>query len=127
MTYDYVLGMDVGKYFHNACILNNDGTQVLSKRINGHEKTLRTLFETYAAKGRHILIVVDQPKDLTPVWYTSRFSAIRAGRKSFLPTMPKFSSEQFKHDAVALYENNEDLFLAAATAGLRVNRASLHQ
>src|SRR5699024_3377591 len=39
----------------------------------------------------------------------------------------KFYSEQFKHDAVALYENNEDLSLAAAAAELGVNRASLHQ
>ncbi|WP_082353292.1 transposase [Corynebacterium deserti] len=41
--------------------------------------------------------------------------------------MPKFYSEQFKRDAVALYENNEDLSLAAAAAELGVNRASLHQ
>src|SRR5699024_7389954 len=41
--------------------------------------------------------------------------------------MPKLHSEQFKSDAVALYENNEDLSLAAAAAELGVNRASLHQ
>lgn len=41
--------------------------------------------------------------------------------------MPKFYSEQFKHDAVARYENNEDLTLAAAAAELGVNRATLHQ
>src|SRR5690625_4341740 len=41
--------------------------------------------------------------------------------------MPKLHSEQFKRDAVALYENNEDLSLAAAAAELGVNRASLHQ
>lgn len=35
-------------------------------------------------------------------------------------------SEQFKRDAVALYENNEDLSLQAASAELGVNRASLH-
>ena len=27
MTYDYVIGMDVGKYFHHACVLDIDGTQ----------------------------------------------------------------------------------------------------
>ena len=26
MTYDYVIGMDVGKYFHHACVLDIDGT-----------------------------------------------------------------------------------------------------
>ena len=41
--------------------------------------------------------------------------------------MPKFYSEQFKRDAVALYENNENLPLAAAAAERGVNRASLHQ
>ena len=35
-------------------------------------------------------------------------------------------SEQFKRDAVALYENNEDLSLNSASAQLGVNRASLH-
>ncbi|CAB0959768.1 hypothetical protein FRC0480_00819 [Corynebacterium diphtheriae] len=32
--------------------------------------------------------------------------------------MSKFYSEQFKRDAVALYENNENLSLAAAAAEL---------
>ncbi|EEI78290.1 IS3 family transposase, partial [Corynebacterium striatum] len=35
-------------------------------------------------------------------------------------------SEQFKRDAVALYENNEDLSLNAASTELGINRASLH-
>ncbi|MBK4178219.1 transposase [Corynebacterium macginleyi] len=35
-------------------------------------------------------------------------------------------SEQFKRDGVALYENNEDLSLNAASAKLGINRASLH-
>ena len=28
MTYRYVIGMDVGKYFHHACVLDEHGTQV---------------------------------------------------------------------------------------------------
>ena len=35
-------------------------------------------------------------------------------------------SEQSKRDAVALYKNNEDLSLNAASAELSINRASLH-
>ncbi|WP_408921373.1 transposase [Corynebacterium tuberculostearicum] len=35
-------------------------------------------------------------------------------------------SEQFRRDAVALYENNEDLSLNAASAELGINLASLH-
>ena len=38
--------------------------------------------------------------------------------------MPRYS-EQFKRDAVALYENNEDLSLHAASAELGGNRSSL--
>ena len=35
-------------------------------------------------------------------------------------------SEQFKRDAVALYENNEDLSLHTAAAELGINRSSLY-
>lgn len=35
-------------------------------------------------------------------------------------------SEEFKRDAVALYENSEELSLETASAQLGVNRASLH-
>ena len=48
MTYDYVIGMDACKYFHHACVLDIDGTQVLSKRINQNEKSLRALFQRSA-------------------------------------------------------------------------------
>ncbi|CAB0573668.1 hypothetical protein CIP107518_02194 [Corynebacterium diphtheriae] len=39
--------------------------------------------------------------------------------------MSKYS-EQFRRDAVAVYENNDDLSLNAAPAELDINRASLH-
>ena len=35
-------------------------------------------------------------------------------------------SEEFKRDAVALYENNEDLSLKSASTELGINQASLH-
>ncbi len=38
--------------------------------------------------------------------------------------MPRYS-EQFKRDAVALYENNEDRSLQSASAGLGINHSSL--
>ncbi|WP_157895092.1 IS110 family transposase, partial [Corynebacterium diphtheriae] len=44
MAYDFVIGMDVGKYFHHACVLDPQGRQVLSKRINQHEGSLRKIF-----------------------------------------------------------------------------------
>lgn len=64
MTYDYVIGMDVGKYFHHACVLDIDGTQVLSKRINQNEKSLRALFSTFSANDHKVLVVVDQPNNI---------------------------------------------------------------
>lgn len=45
MTYDYVIGMDVGKYFHHACVLDIDGAQVLSKRINQNENPCAHSFQ----------------------------------------------------------------------------------
>ncbi|WP_143109603.1 transposase, partial [Corynebacterium diphtheriae] len=39
--------------------------------------------------------------------------------------MSKYS-EQFRRDAVAVYENNEDFSLNATSAELGINRASLH-
>ena len=33
MAYDFVIGMDVGKYFHHACVLDAQGNQVLSKPL----------------------------------------------------------------------------------------------
>ena len=39
--------------------------------------------------------------------------------------MPRYS-EQFKRDAVALYENNEDLSLHTAAAELGINHSSLY-
>ena len=64
MTYDYVIGMDVGKYFHHACVLDIDGTQVLSKRINQNEQSLRALFSTFSAHDHKVLVVVDQPNNI---------------------------------------------------------------
>uniref|UniRef100_UPI0013A6DBE4 IS110 family transposase n=1 Tax=Meridianimarinicoccus zhengii TaxID=2056810 RepID=UPI0013A6DBE4 len=59
MTYDYVIGMDACKYFHHACVLDIDGTQVLSKRINQTEQSLRALFSAFSAYDHKVLVVVD--------------------------------------------------------------------
>ena len=55
MTYDYVIGMDVGKFFHHACVLDQEGHQVQSKRINQHEASLRELFRKFSAGGKFFL------------------------------------------------------------------------
>lgn len=64
MSYGYLIGMDVGKYFHHACVLDAQGNQVLSKRINQHEGSLRKLFSKYLSNGSNMLVVVDQPNNI---------------------------------------------------------------
>ena len=64
MVYDYVIGMDVGKYFHHACVLDSHGAQVLSKRINQNEQSLRALFSDFCSGNNKVLVVVDQPNNI---------------------------------------------------------------
>ncbi|CAB0487605.1 IS110 family transposase [Corynebacterium diphtheriae] len=67
MTYHYVIGMDVGKYFHHAYVLDEHGTQVLSKQVNQHETSLRDLFASFIGKvdqSHDVLVVVDQPNNI---------------------------------------------------------------
>ena len=64
MAYDFVIGVDVGKYFHHACVLDPQGRQVLSKRINQHEGSLRTLFGQFLADNASVLVIVDQPNNI---------------------------------------------------------------
>lgn len=64
MVYDYVIGMDVGKYFHHACVLDSHGAQVLSKRINQNEQALRALFSNFYSGNNKVLVVVDQPNNI---------------------------------------------------------------
>mgnify|MGYP002722309019 FL=1 len=64
MAYDFVIGVDVGKYFHHACVLDPQGRQVLSKRINQHEGSLRKLFGQFLADNASVLVIVDQPNNI---------------------------------------------------------------
>ncbi|CAB0534763.1 IS110 family transposase [Corynebacterium diphtheriae] len=67
MTYHYVIGMDVDEYFHHAYVLDEHGTQVLSKQVNQHETSLRDLFASFIGKvdqSHDVLVVVDQPNNI---------------------------------------------------------------
>ena len=64
MAYDFVIGVDVGKYFHHACVLDPQGRQVLSKRINQHEGSLRKLFGKFLTDNASVLVIVDQPNNI---------------------------------------------------------------
>lgn len=62
MAYDFVIGMDVSK--SPVCVLDPKGRQVLSKRINRHERSLRKLFSTFLADDASVLVIVDQPNNI---------------------------------------------------------------
>lgn len=64
MAHDFVIGMDVDKYFHHACVLDSHGTQVLSKRINQHEDSLHKLFGKFRTNDAEILVVIDRPNNI---------------------------------------------------------------
>lgn len=65
MAYDFVIGVDVGKYFHHACVLDPQGRQVLSKRINQHEGSLRKLFGQFLADNASVLVIPNNIGRLT--------------------------------------------------------------
>ena len=65
------------------------------------------------------------PEGLDPFLVDALYPA-QSGWEERKSTIMSRCSEQFKRDAVALYENNEDLSLNAASAELGINRASLH-
>ena len=65
------------------------------------------------------------PEGLDPFLVDTLYPA-QSGWEERKSTIMSRYSEQFKRDAVALYENNEDLSLNAASAELGINRASLH-
>ncbi|MGV0374351.1 IS110 family transposase, partial [Corynebacterium hadale] len=65
MAYDFVIGVDVGKYFHHACVLDPQGRQVLSKRINQHEGSLRKLFGQFLADNGSVLVIPNNIGRLT--------------------------------------------------------------
>ena len=64
MAFDYAIGMNVGTYFHHACVLDAQGTQLLSKRVNQHETELRNLFTRHIDGHHTMLVVVDQPSTI---------------------------------------------------------------
>jgi len=72
MAYDFVIGVDVGKYFHHACVLDPQGRQVLPKRINQHEGSLRKLFGQFLADNASVLSHCRSAQQHQPVNRRSR-------------------------------------------------------
>lgn len=60
VSYDIVVGLDVGKGAHHAVALDRAGAQVLSQRLTNDEAILRRLLEALQQHGS-VLVVVDQP------------------------------------------------------------------
>ena len=59
MDYDIVIGLDVGKHAHHACVLNVDGKRLLDREVENAEANLREIYAAMAAEGQ-VLVVVDQ-------------------------------------------------------------------
>ncbi len=59
MSYDVVIGMDVGKHVHHACALDPEGRRLLDREVDNTESALRAVFAEMAAHGE-VLVVVDQ-------------------------------------------------------------------
>lgn len=59
MSYDVVIGLDVGKHAHHACALDPDGKRLLDREVENTETALRAVFAEMAGQGR-VLVVVDQ-------------------------------------------------------------------
>lgn len=64
MAFDYVISMDVGTYFHHACVLDPQGTQLFPTRVNQDETELRNLFTRYIDGHHTVLVVDDQPNNI---------------------------------------------------------------
>lgn len=63
-TPDVIIGMDVGKSFHWMHAVTNTGTVLMSRKITQNEHDLFTQFCHFTHQGHHVLVVVDQPKNI---------------------------------------------------------------
>ena len=59
MSYDVVIGLDVGKHTHHACALDPAGRRLLDREVDNTETALREVYAAMAAEGE-VLVVVDQ-------------------------------------------------------------------
>ena len=64
MSYSFFIGMDVGKYFHHATVLDADGNQIYSKRVEQSQKDLTSLFTRFHQEEGDTLVAVDQPNNI---------------------------------------------------------------
>lgn len=59
MSWDVVIGLDVGKTMHHAVALDGDGRRPVDREVANTERALRELFGQAAGQGE-VLVVVDQ-------------------------------------------------------------------
>jgi len=82
---DVVVGVDVGKSFHWLHATGRDGTVIETRRIDQDETVLIDAFTRLAAGGRHVQVVVDQPKNIGALTLAC---AARAGcQTGYLPPL----------------------------------------
>lgn len=63
MSYEFFIGVDVGKYFHHACVLNADGEIVESVQVQQTNHDLTEFLSRYTNNGP-TLVTVDQPNNI---------------------------------------------------------------
>lgn len=63
MIYDYVIGVDVGKYSHYACVIDANNNVINQQAIKQSEQDLQGFFTQYTHTGT-TLVVVDQPNNI---------------------------------------------------------------
>lgn len=64
-SFDVIIGMDVGKSSHHACVLNPKGTVLFDKALNQDQKDLEALFTRFTGTAAaRTLLVVDQPRTI---------------------------------------------------------------
>ena len=121
MAYDFVIGVDVGKYFHHACVLDPQGRQVLSKRINQHEGSLRKLFGQFLADNTSVLVIVDQPNNI------SRLTVAVAqdmGGQTIAQQKLKNALWQSSFASIRFHERSRQFYERKRKEGKRLNAAA---
>ena len=61
--HDVYLGIDVGKTFHHAVAIGNDGKLLLDRPVPNDETAMREVVSSLRERGS-VLLVVDQPSDI---------------------------------------------------------------
>ena len=116
---DVWIGLDVGKEFHHAVVLDDHGDTLIDRRVTNDEADLVGLLDTAAAHGTAAL-VIDQPGSIAQLAL-----AVAAGREvpvAYIPGLVmRRAADLYPGDAKT---DRRDAFVIADTA--RTRRTQIH-